>query len=209
MQGKAIRRTEKRIEIIKRRDTAIDLRMTGHSYREIADAMIELASRNLLVLPDTYDERYAYRDVMAVIDEANKNMVESAEALRTMELHNLNRMQAGIIERAANGDLKAIDRVIKIMSQREKYVPKLSEPQKIEIRTWQQEVIDLIKEGKITIENVRELPEELRREIMAKLPEPGSETGDGAGTDTVEGEFIDLGQVDEASSGEVHSERDG
>jgi hypothetical protein len=206
MGEKAINKTAKQLEIIKRKEIAIDLRTAGYSYRDIYSTMLELASRGQVVLPDSYDERYVYRDVKVVIEEANKNLVESAEMLRNMELHNLNRMQSAIIERAASGDLKAIDRVIAIMNQRGKYVPKLTEPQKIEVRGWQQEIIDLIKEGKITIDHIRELPPELGQEIMAQLPKPRSETGDGIRDDALEGEYVDLGQVDGEVPREIYSE---
>ena len=206
IEKKPKNKTAKQVEIIQRKDIAIELRIAGHSYRDIYATMLELESRGKLSLPDSYDERYVYRDVRSVIQEANNNLVESAEMLRTMELHNLNRMQSAIIERAASGDLKAIDRIISIMNQRGKYVPKLTEPQKIEVRGWQQEIIDLIKEGKITIDNIKELPPELGREIMAQLSKPGSTSGDGDQGNAIEGEYIDLGEVDGEVSGEMYSE---
>lgn len=206
MGEKAINKTAKQLQIIQRKEIAIDLRTSGYSYRDIYSTMLSLESEGKIILPESYDERYVYRDVKSVIEEANKNLVESAEMLRNMELHNLNRMQSAIIERAASGDLKAIDRVIAIMNQRGKYVPKLTEPQKIEVRGWQQEIIDLIKEGKITIDHIKELPPELGSEIMAQLPEPRSSSGDGIRNDAVEGEYVDVGQVDEFVPGESHTE---
>jgi len=208
MEKKPKNKTKKQLEVIRRKEIAVDLRTSGYTYRDIYLAMKEMAHNDGLVLPESYDQRYVYRDVKTSIEEAQKNVVESAEMLRSMELHNLNRMQSAIIEKAASGNLKAIDSVIKIMNQRAKYISNLSEPQKIEVRGWQQEVIDLIKEGKITIEHLRELPPELKlgQEIMAQLPESTSEAGDGIGSDAVEGEYVDLGQVDAEVSGETHSE---
>ncbi len=195
-------KTARQMEVIKRKELAIKLRLDGYTYRQIADIMFAMEAKSKVRLPASYDERYAYRDVSAVIDEVRQNLVESGEILRIIELKNLDRLQNAIINRALDGDLKAIDRIIAIMKQREKYVPDLTQPKKVDVKTWQSEIIDLIKENKITIEDVRDVYPQFAEKLMDEFAQPRSAGELGDGSSAIEGEFINLGQVDEDVSRE-------
>lgn len=195
-------KTRKQIEIIERKNRAVKLRLDGYTYREIYSIMLGLAQKNAVIIPDSYDERYAYRDVRDVINEAKENLVESGEILRILELRNLDRMQNAVMDKAIGGSLKAIDSVLKIMRQREKYVPDLTQPKQVNVKTWQSEIIDLIKQGKITIEDVRNVAPEIASKLMDEFAESGSAGELPEGSVTIEGEFVDLGEDSTEVSGE-------
>ena len=195
-------KTQKQVELLERREQAMALRLDGYTYREIAEIMYALSVEGKLIIPDSYDERYAYRDVNNVLKQVQTELFESAEQLRIMELRNLNRLQNAIMPKALRGDLKAVDRVLKIMSQRERYVPDLSLPKTVKIESWQNEVLALIREGRITIEDIKNDYPQLAERILAELPNARSETGNADGSFAIEGEYIDL----EKSNGDISRE---
>jgi len=195
-------KTQKQVELLERREQAMALRLDGYTYREIAEIMYALSVEGKLIIPDSYDERYAYRDVNNVLKQVQTELFESAEQLRIMELRNLNRLQNAIMPKALRGDLKAVDRVLKIMSQRERYVPDLSLPKTVKIESWQNEVLALIREGRITIEDIKNDYPQLAERILAELPNTRSETGNADGSFAIEGEYIDL----EKSNGDISRE---
>lgn len=195
-------KTRKQLEITQRKELAIQLRLDGFTYREIYGIMSTMASQGKIIIPESYDERYVHRDVTSVVDEAKKNLVETGEMLRIMELRNLDRLQQSIMDKALSGDLDSLDRVLKIMKQREKYVPDLTQPKKVDVKTWQSEILDFIKQGRITIEDVRDVYPKFAEQLMARLPESADERQLLEGSDTLEGEYIDLGEVNEDVSRE-------
>lgn len=194
------KKTQRKIDLLQRRDMAVKLRLDGYTYQEIADAMYELASRGQVVLPESYDKRFAHNDVTTVMKEVKESLVESGEMLRVMELENCNRLQNAIMDKALRGDLKAIDRVLSIMNQRAKYVPDLVQPQKVKVSTWQNEIIDLIRQGKITMEDVRDVSPKIAERVMAQLTDGGSTGGFGNSDAVVEGEYADVAETDEEVS---------
>jgi DNA-binding CsgD family transcriptional regulator len=83
------------------------LRMEGLSHRAIA--------RELHVAPST-----AYKRVQHGLQELNRSNDVKAAELRTLEALRLDEMQEAVWEKAVEGDLRAIDRVLKIMTRRGK-----------------------------------------------------------------------------------------
>lgn len=189
-------KTVKQLEILNRRDIAVKLRLDGYTYRQIYDIMLAMEAKGKVQLPESYDERYACRDVNYVIEDAKNNLIESGEVLRIMELRNLDRLQNAVMSKALDGDLKALDRVLSIMKQREKYVPDLTQPKKIEVNSWQSEVIELIKQKKITIEDVRNVYPQLAKELVDEFAQQGSQRKLSSGSTAIEGEYVDLGKAD-------------
>jgi hypothetical protein len=200
--------TKKQLELNNRRNLAVSLRLDGHSYRDICEAMWELETRGEVSLPDSYDERYVWKDVNWVIENSENTTAESGRMLRAMELANLNRMQSAIMPKAMSGNLRAIDRVLKIMERRARYVPNLDQPQKVEVtqKTWESEIITLIKEGRITIDDVREIDPGIARKVLAEFTESGGTKELQAGGNQIEGEYVDLGKADEAVPRESNSQ---
>jgi hypothetical protein len=95
----AIDRAQKQDEILK-------LRLTGASYREI-----ELATK----IPRSTAQKMAEDAVDAI-------KRETAEQVVSLELARLDRMLRGIWTDAIDGDVKSIDRALKIMERRAKYL---------------------------------------------------------------------------------------
>lgn len=191
----ATNKTQKQLEIIRRKELAVELRLRGYTYREVYELMISFNTEGKVVLPESYDERYAYRDVRSILDEIKQNLIETGEELRAVELMTLNKLQSAIMDKALAGNLLSVDRVLNIMARRERYVPDLVEPKSINVKTWQSELIELMRAGKITIKDVQDVSPEIAETIMARLDESGGATGLPNGSVTLEGEYSDLGET--------------
>jgi hypothetical protein len=97
----------KTIEINERREQALQYRRAGLSIRAIAS--------RLDVSVFTIHE-----DIKAMLAEAIKENVDNAEQMRTLELDRLDDMLLRIQSQVIKGDLKAIDRALRISEQRAK-----------------------------------------------------------------------------------------
>lgn len=101
---------------------ALDLRLQGCGYKEIAERMDTVLSAAFKYVDDALS---VLKDVVS----------EKAEALRSMELQRLDRMQAAVYRRAVNqGNPAAINAVLKIMERRAKLMG-LDEASKTQIDT--------------------------------------------------------------------------
>jgi hypothetical protein len=94
------------------------LRLAGYSHRDIA--------AQLGVAPSS-----AYKRVRHALDELNKTNLESAEQLRALELLRLDELLSSLWDTAIAGDLRAVDRVLKVMERRAKLLG-LDAPVKVE-----------------------------------------------------------------------------
>ena len=83
------------------------LRREGLTHRAIA--------ARLGVAPAT-----AYRRVRHALDEVNERNLEDAGTLRTLEMLRLDELQNAIWQRATDGDVRALDRILAIMARRAK-----------------------------------------------------------------------------------------
>ena len=81
------------------------LRREGLTHREIA--------ARLGVAPAT-----AYRRVRHALDQVNERTVEDAATLRSLEMLRLDELQEALWQRATDGEVRAIDRVLHIMARR-------------------------------------------------------------------------------------------
>lgn len=172
--------SKRNISAVDRRRYALQLRSAGLDYRSI---FTEVVSRfGAEMLPPSYDERYVWRDVKFEIDKIKKEMSENANDLRILEMNRLDDLQTALMPKALQGDVKYVDRILKIMHQRAMlfglYAPVHS---KVEVSDWHSEIIDLIKQGKVTREQAEE---ELGKEFVTKLLDTGS-------ADIVEGSFVE------------------
>jgi predicted transcriptional regulator len=100
-------------------DTALDLRLTGMSYRQIAKAMG--------VSPTT-----AFNYVKEAISIIQKEYKEKAEELITIDLAKLSKMEIGLYKKAIKGDKGSIDSMLKIMERRSKLLG-LDQPTKSKV----------------------------------------------------------------------------
>lgn len=125
--GQVVPRNE--IEL-QRRDEALRLRMGGYTYRQIAEVM------------DVSDN--AVRNLITRALESAPN--EKALHQRAIENARLDRLQAAVWKDAINGDVKAIDAVLRI-SRRRAEMNGLDAPKKIDIRaSVRHDVANAVKE---------------------------------------------------------------
>src|SRR5262245_18532903 len=98
-----------KVQAAVRRKGAIDLRLQGMTYREIAQELGVTPTR----------ARQLVSEALAALQ---KDTAESAEELRRLELDRLDQLQSGLWEEAADGNLKAVGAVLKIMERRARLV---------------------------------------------------------------------------------------
>lgn len=91
------------VEARDRQARALELRLTGMSYEDIATAL------------GYADRATAYRACTAVLD---RREAESADQMRTIEGAKLDKLEAKLWTLANAGDLAAIDRILKVMHRR-------------------------------------------------------------------------------------------
>jgi hypothetical protein len=96
-----------RKDLQKRRD-ALNLRLAGASYRDIAKAL-------------GYAEGNPGNVYKMIQSELNAVVREPAKELREMELRRLDQMQQGLWPEARTGDPEAVRTVLRIMEQRARY----------------------------------------------------------------------------------------
>jgi hypothetical protein len=84
---------------------ALELRKAGLTFREIGQRM-------------GVTEQRAHRIVTEELARLNAKRAESAEAVTRLEVERLDALLAAVWEKAAAGDLAAVDRVLSIMQRR-------------------------------------------------------------------------------------------
>lgn len=99
-----------------RKRNALELRLAGASYRDIAQA--------LDISPAT-----AMQDCKEALADIP---MQQADEMRTVELSRLDRLQRAVWPKAIKGDLQAVDRAIKIIDRRAKLFG-LDAPQQVQI----------------------------------------------------------------------------
>ncbi|MCG5549170.1 helix-turn-helix domain-containing protein [Halorhodospira halochloris] len=96
-----------RLKSAERKARALELRQTGMTYADIGR---ELGISNA----------QAHRLVSGALQEIRKRASEEAEQLRTLELSRLDQLHHALWESALGGELRAIDRLLRIMERRAK-----------------------------------------------------------------------------------------
>lgn len=99
-------------------EQALKYRLSGYSHSRIAEAV-------------GISKSQAHRLVTAALHETREQVDASADDLRTVELARLDGMLDKVYEKAAGGDLQAVDRVLKIGERRQKLLG-LEAPVRIE-----------------------------------------------------------------------------
>lgn len=107
---------EQQLQASERRKQALQLRLAGASYDEIASRL-------------GYSDRgSAWRSVMAAL---KATLQEPADELRKLELERLDRLLLGVWGQAAKGNQGAVDRALRIMERRAKLLG-LDAPTKVQ-----------------------------------------------------------------------------
>ncbi|MFC8570678.1 hypothetical protein ACFUIW_33475 [Streptomyces sp. NPDC057245] len=104
----------------KRRSQAIALRLAGMDYQTIAERL------------DYADRGAASKDVHRALEANLEAESVAAATLRELEVQRLDRMQAAAWAKAAKGDLKAIETVLKVIDRRARLLG-LDRPARTEI----------------------------------------------------------------------------
>lgn len=112
---------------------ALEYRLKGLSYREIAEVM-------------GIDRSVAFRYVKEAIKTIQDKYTEKAKALVTLERQKLDRLEVGLIKSTREGDVKAATAMLKIMERRAKLLG-LDEPSKSEVKVDAVEVAIKAPEG--------------------------------------------------------------
>jgi len=160
--------------------------MQGFSYRNILDLLRASEMGKDGHLTGGYDERDVHNDISEAMKELEENTIEDARIVRRMELDRLDELYKVANTMALGGSMRAIGMCLKIMERRA-HLMGLDHPSRIDIHSWQNEVLQLLKEGKVTIEDVRK---ELGPDAVAGLLKSG-------GADFVEGAIASLERVEQ------------
>lgn len=91
-----------------RRTQAIQLRLAGAEWQQIADTL------------GYADRAAANKDVTRALETAAREQRASADVLRETELQRLDRMQRGLWAAAISGDVRAVEAVLRVMDRRMK-----------------------------------------------------------------------------------------
>ncbi len=94
--------------VAQRRTQAIQLRLAGAEWQQIADTL------------GYSDKAAANKDVTRALEIAAKEQRASAEVLRETELQRLDRMQRGLWTAAIGGDVRSVEAVLRVMDRRMK-----------------------------------------------------------------------------------------
>jgi len=149
--------------VLKRRKKALEFRLLGLSYEQIYMQMLEELGED--ELPPSYSASNAYNDVKWCLNEVKREMQETAKEVVIIELTRLDALYMTMYNLAMAGDVRAVDKCLKIMERRAKLLG-LDKPSQVKVSDWRSEVLALLASGKLTIEQVKdELGEEVAREI--------------------------------------------
>lgn len=183
------RNSAKAIIIQQRRKDAFELKIQGFSYREIA---IVLEDKYKDKLPKGYDSRTVWKDIDEEFKKIQVGVQAEARIARMIELERLDKMFLVVYDQALGGSLKATDRALKIMERRAKLLG-LDQPNKITVKTWQNEVIDLIRQGTVTLDEVRQ---QFGEEAVSAIIESGD-------IKFIEGSFVEKEGGEEAAGNDI------
>lgn len=105
-------------EVRERETKAVQLRQAGVTYDQIAKAV------------GFADESGAYKAVRRAIE---RRQYDAVDDLRAMELDRLDELHRSLWPKALNGNLHAVDRLLRVMQQRAKYIPGLEVPTAVDV----------------------------------------------------------------------------
>jgi len=135
------------LKTAERRAFVIKKRGEGLSYPAIVEAAI--AQFGVDVLPKGYDVRYAWKDIKRELDALRSEVDEGIRDLRDIELQRLDEMLIPMLKAAKGGKVNAVDRVIKIMDRRARYLG-LDTPttnQSVDLSTLHTEQLERLAKG--------------------------------------------------------------
>lgn len=172
----------------KRKSLAEKYRISGLTYREI---VIKLREELGDEIPASYDERYCWRDITDAISKYRNNVRETTQDLILLETHRLDELFSIAMTSAREGSMKGVITALKVMERRSKLLG-IDAPTQVVVRDWRDEILDLLKAGRITLEQVKnELGENMFQTLIEYkgLPAPIRD-------EPIEGEFAEKEPVE-------------
>lgn len=123
------------LETARRRRRVVELRQRGDTWASIAETV--RAEYGADALPSGWDRRYAHKDFRRLLQKLREEAQEAARDVRDLELRRLDTMQRALWADATGAegraaDVRAVDRVLKIMDRRTKLLG-LDEPQRFRV----------------------------------------------------------------------------
>ncbi len=146
MSSKKKRLSPQTVERRLKAKKAVELRLAGASYGQIAE--------RLGVTPSG-----AWRMVARELERVEKGVEESAKELRRMELMRLDRMMLGLWQDAITGNAPSVDRILRIMERRAQILG-IDAPDKHEVEIVSRQELE---------EKVRRL---VTRTVVTETPKP-------------------------------------
>lgn len=164
------------LDTAERRAFVLALRKTGMTYRKIAASAVQRFG--LDKLPKGWDELYAYKDVCRELERLRDTMAEDARFILQIELERLDRLTEAMWSRAVGGDEAAVDRVLRLMDRRSKYlgldaklkVDVSTEPERRIVIVWPEEEEAALDAESKTWEGGSELEGLPRRKDIERTP---------------------------------------
>lgn len=179
----------KNVAIEQRRARVLELRVSGLSLTQIA----EVIKNDYGEFVGVYGKNSVHDDLMAILNRSVKMSDELGRAYRELELEKLDGLWMAMYSKALQGNEKAAMVCLRIIERRSKFLG-LDAPSQVKVRDWRSEIIELIQNGKITLETARQ---ELGEELYLQLIES-------RGDSIIEGGFVDR-EVEEGSPKELPS----
>lgn len=105
--------TPKQIALLDRRRMALELRIQGGSYTQIAEAM-----RKQPGVSAKYNASLAFKDIQDALEELHKRTADLAQQHVTLELERMDALIAILWPKAERGDYFAIDKIMQLSQQR-------------------------------------------------------------------------------------------
>lgn len=126
--------TAKKADTAERRRKALELRKAGATYEQIAEQL-------------DYDNRgSAWKAVDAALKEIT---AEPAAEVRQLELERLDALLLSLWKQARGGNLGAVDRVLRLMERRSKYLG-LDSPARMEVDQQVRYVLENVDDADLT-----------------------------------------------------------
>lgn len=171
----------RRINAGLRRKKALELRLMGYSFQEIADTIIRGGENNKwdFDVPDSYDKRNCWKDVDIELKSVAKETFKSAEDVLATELLRLEMLQRAFFTKALEGDNPSLNSVLRIMDRRADLLGLKKIKDEMFRNSNIQKIITLYNNGEIGIQEIEEeFGEEIARRVLDSRRNPRIENSE-------------------------------
>lgn len=130
-----------RLNTFERRQFVLKRRIEGRSFRQIAEETVIKFGHGRL--PNGWDERYAYKDLIRLLGSITDSTRQERKILRELELERLDSLWRVHFKQAMGGHGPAVDRCLKIMDRRAKLMG-LDAPLQFAISDFEELALDVV-----------------------------------------------------------------